>query len=146
MTQQAQQAVPSGYEFNEAQNMTFGVLASRMKFLGILNLALAVLVGLFSILALFASPLTIVVSGPQVAMLVVMGIWMVNASSSFRMIVDSHGQDITHLMTAMDALRKLYNLQFWLTIAVLVLFIVGFLILISMFGVFAAAAMNGEAT
>jgi len=146
MTQQAQQAVPSGYEFNEAQNMTFGVLASRMKFLGILNLALAVLVGLFSILALFASPLTIVVSGPQVAMLVVMGIWMVNASSSFRMIVDSHGQDITHLMTAMDALRKLYNLQFWLTIAVLVLFVVGFLFAISM-GVFASAAMNGgEAT
>ena len=146
MTQQAQQAVPSGYEFNEAQNMTFGVLASRMKFLGILNLALAVLVGLFSVLALFASPLTIVVSGPQVAMLVVMGIWMVNASSSFRMIVDSHGQDITHLMTAMDALRKLYNLQFWLTIAVLVLFVVGFLFAISM-GVFASAAMNGgEAT
>ena len=146
MTQQAQPAAPSGYEFNEAQNMTFGVLASRMKFLGILNLVFAVLIGLFSVYALFNdSPLTIVVAGPQVAMLVVLGLWMMNASSSFRMIVDTRGHDVTHLMTAMDALRKLYNLQFWLTIAVLIVFVIGFLLAISM-GVFAAAAMNGEAT
>lgn len=145
MTQQAQQATQPGYEFTEAQNLTFGVLASRMKFLGILNLVFAVFIGLFAILALFSSPLTIVVSGPQVAMLVVLGLWMMNASSSFRMIVETHGQDISHLMTAMDALRKLYNLQFWLTIAVLIVFVIGFLLAISM-GVFAAAAMNGEAT
>ena len=146
MTQQAQPAAQPGYEFNEAQNMTFGVLASRMKFLGILNLVFAVLIGLFSVYALFNdSPLTIVVAGPQVAMLVVLGLWMMNASSSFRMIVETRGQDITHLMTAMDALRKLYNLQFWLTIAVLIVFVIGFLLAISM-GVFAAAAMNGEAT
>lgn len=145
MTQQAQQAAQPGYEFTEAQNLTFGVLASRMKFLGILNLVFAVFIGLFAILVLFSSPLTIVVSGPQVAMFVVLGLWMMNASSSFRMIVETHGQDITHLMTAMDALRKLYNLQFWLTIAVLIVFVVGFLLAISM-GVFAAATMNGEAT
>ncbi len=143
MTQQAQPPAPSGYEFNEAQNLTFRVLASRMKFLGILNLVFAVCIGLFAVLAAFGSPLTIVVSGPQVALMVVLGLWMMNASSSFRMIIDTKGSDISHLMTAMEALRKLYNLQFWLTIAVLVLFLVGFLIAISM-GVFAAAAMSGE--
>ncbi|MEK7748606.1 MAG: hypothetical protein AAB269_00960, partial [Bacteroidota bacterium] len=95
------------------------------------------------VLALFSSPLTLVVSGPQVALMVVMGLWMMNASSSFRMIINTKGSDINHLMTAMEALRKLYNLQFWLTIAVLALFVVGFLIAISM-GVFAAAAMSGE--
>jgi len=145
MTQQAQQAAQAGYEFTDAQNMTFNVLASRMKFLGVLNMVFAVCIGLFAILALFSSPLTIVVSGPQVAMLVVLGLWMMNASSSFRMIVDTRGQDISHLMTAMEALRKLYNLQFWLTIAVLVVFVIGFILAISM-GVFAAAAMSGEAT
>jgi len=143
MTQQAQPSSPSGYEFSEAQNLTFSVLASRMKFLGILNLVFAVFIGLFAVLALFSSPLTIVVSGPQVALMVVMGLWMMNASSSFRMIIGTKGSDINHLMTAMEALRKLYNLQFWLTIAVLALFVVGFLIAISM-GVFAAAAMSGE--
>jgi hypothetical protein len=143
MTQQAQPPAPSGYEFSEAQNLTFSVLASRMKFLGILNLVFAVFIGLFAVLALFSSPLTLVVSGPQVALMVVMGLWMMNASSSFRMIINTKGSDINHLMTAMEALRKLYNLQFWLTIAVLILFVVGFLIAISM-GVFAAAAMSGE--
>ncbi|MBI3005606.1 MAG: hypothetical protein HYY49_09360 [Ignavibacteriales bacterium] len=139
------QTAATGYEFTDAQNMTFGVLASRMKFLGILNMVFAVCIGLFAILALFSSPLTIVVSGPQVAMFIVLGLWMMNASSSFRMIVETHGQDISHLMTAMESLRKLYNLQFWLTIAVLVVFVIGFLFALSM-GVFAAAAMNGEAT
>ncbi len=144
MSQPAQAS--SGYEFTDAQNMTFSVLASRMKFLGILNMVFAVFIGLFAILALFGSPLTIVVSGPQVAMLVVLGLWMMNASSSFRMIVDTHGQDISHLMTAMEALRKLYNLQFWLTIAVLIVFLIGFLLALSM-GVFAAASsMDVEAT
>lgn len=44
------------------------------------------------------------------------------------MIVETSGNDIAHLNNALESLRKLYNLQFWLLVVMIVLFIVGLIV------------------
>lgn len=44
------------------------------------------------------------------------------------MIVETAGNDMGHLNNALVSLRKLYNLQFWLLVVVIVLFIIGLII------------------
>jgi hypothetical protein len=49
------------------------------------------------------------------------GIWTINAAQSFKLVVETKGRDIPHLMAALTALRKLYTIMFWLLIAALAL-------------------------
>ncbi|MDJ1168164.1 hypothetical protein PMG71_01830 [Roseofilum sp. BLCC_M154] len=48
------------------------------------------------------------------------GIWTYQASTAFKRIVDTQGQDIENLMGALGELRKLYTLQYWVLILTLV--------------------------
>jgi len=109
-----------GYEFSGAQNNVFTSLASAMKFVGIVSTIL----GGLSLTPVLFSPVTLLVNGPQAALLIVIGIWTTRASNSVQAIVDTQGNDIHHLMTAMDGLSKLYRLQRALMILGLVLMLI----------------------
>lgn len=108
------------YEFTPAQNDIIRVLAGKMKFVGIFYIVASCFVGLVGLVALFFSPLIgvfyLVLLTPEL----LIGIWTINAAQSFRLVVDTRGRDISHLMGALMALRKLYTLMFWLLIAALV--------------------------
>jgi hypothetical protein len=52
------------------------------------------------------------------------GIWTLNAGKSFRLVVDTKGHDIPHLMNALNSLRKLYTLMFWILIIGLVFIVI----------------------
>ncbi len=127
MTQPAPQA-QTMYEFSPAQNETIRVLASRMKFVGIFYIVIAVLFGVCGLLALFFLPPVGLVYCLVTVLYLLIGIWTNNASSSFKMIVETKGSDITHLMSALESLRKLYNLQFWLLIVSIVVFVLAIVI------------------
>lgn len=115
------------YEFGPEQNETIRILASRMKFVGIFYIVIGVLMGIAGLVALAMMPLFgavyLLMTIPQV----LIGIWTTRAATSFRMIVESAGSDIQHLSNALDSLRKLYTLQFWILIVVIAFFVLGLL-------------------
>jgi hypothetical protein len=62
------------------------------------------------------------------------GIWTLNAGKSFRLVVETKGHDIPHLMSALNSLRKLYTLMFWILIiglAFMVIAIIAAIVLVS---------------
>jgi hypothetical protein len=123
---------PSGYEFTAQQNLTIDVLAKRMKFIGILNLIFGGFMALGGILILFKTPIQGFVAFAEVAFFVLMGLWNYRGAASFQLIVQTQGKDIAHLMNALEELRKIYNLQYWLMIVMLVLVALGIVALVLM--------------
>jgi len=140
MTQAAQ-----AYEFDAQQDQIISMLASRMKALGIVTIAMGALVGVCTLFVLINAFLPGLFIGGETAVVLLIGIWTYQASKSFRMIVDTKGQDMMHLMSALESLRKLYNLQFWLLIAGIIIFVIA-IILAVVVGAGAFMSMQGQAT
>jgi len=119
--------VPSGgmkpaekqYEFRPNENKIIGQLASKMHFVGLYLLAMGLIVITIGVIVLHGGP---IISG---ALTCVVGLWTQRASVSFRHVVRTEGRDISHLMDALDDLRKLYSFQYWLFILGLVLSVAG---------------------
>ena len=106
-----------GYEFTEEQNRVIGSLASSMGWMS----AILVIVG---ILQLAAGIVQVARGGVALiiqAAVVLVG-WLTHqASKEFREITTSEGNDLGHLMDALEALRKLYRIQVILILAAVVL-------------------------
>lgn len=119
------------FEFTAAQNQTIQLLSNRMKWVGGFEVVSGIVLGIAAITAFargregFALTLTAV-------LLVVTGLYTYSASRGFSKIVQTIGADITHLMEAVTSLKSLYNIQFWLIIAYLI--IIGIVLLITLFG------------
>jgi uncharacterized membrane protein len=116
---------PPGYEFTANQNESIRVLAGRMKFVGVFYIVMGGLFGLVGLAALFFYTLLGIVYLIAIIPQLLIGIWTVNAATSFRQVVDTKGHDIPYLMNALIALRKLYTLQFWLLILTLAFVVLG---------------------
>jgi hypothetical protein len=126
MTQAAQ-----AFEFDAQQDQTIGTLAGRMKALGLVYIVMGVCVGLMAVFALLTQFFAGLIVGAETAVVLFIGIWTFQATKSFRQIVDTKGNDMMHLMNALESLRKLYNLQFWLLIAGLVIFVLAIVIVMA---------------
>jgi len=133
-----------GYEFSGSQNELIGDLAKKMNFVGILMIAGAVISLIAGVITLFAGftgatqggfDLSSIIQG---VLLLLIGIWTRNAAQAFKRVVSTTGTDIENLMGALGELRKLYTLQYWLTIIALV-FLALTLILVLI------AALTGQA-
>jgi hypothetical protein len=109
MTQQV-----SAFEFSDVQNDVISRLSGRMKFVGIFYIVVGAMMGLGTVAMLFVMPPVAVIYGLVTAAEILIGLWTNNAASSFRMITSTQGNDVGYLMNAIESLRKLYNLQFWL--------------------------------
>ena len=118
-----------GYEFSEDQNRHFASLAASMNLVALLFYLLG-LGGLMPLVGHHLAESEMAIS--QLAMLLAqiplclcIGHWTRGAAKSIRQIVDSEGNDIDHLMTAVSNLNRFYGLQKWAIlsgmIAVLVL-------------------------
>ena len=108
-----EQGMSEGYEFTDEENKVFHQLSSSMKFVGGVLVVLGV-IGLFEVLQ---GDYGEVFDG--VVQLVV-GILTIIASKPIQKIVDTEGDDITHLMNAMKVLLKLYNIKKYVYISVMV--------------------------
>lgn len=115
----------SEFEFAAAQNDTIRVLASRMKWVGIFLIVWGILLGL-GVLSdthrVTSTPYRIVqvLSVVPAVILFMFGVFTYAASQSFAKIVTTTGHDMTNLMEALNALKKLYVTHFWFIIACLV--------------------------
>jgi hypothetical protein len=123
------------YEFSNSQNELIGDLARKMNFVGILMIVGAVLSLVLGVMVLFVSStkgrfdLSPIIQG---FFLLLTGLWTRNAAQSFKRVVTTTGADIENMLGALGELRKLYTLQYWLIIIVLiamaVIFIIGLIV------------------
>jgi hypothetical protein len=110
------------YEFKANENKIIGQLASKMHFVGLSLLVMGLLIiGIGVAVVFHAGP---IVSGTLAC---VVGLWTQRASMSFKNVVNTEGRDISHLMDALDDLRKLYSLQYWLLMLGVLLALAGLL-------------------
>jgi ABC-type branched-subunit amino acid transport system permease subunit len=114
------------YEFTGEQSETIKTLAFRMRWVGIFLIAIGVLAGIAGLMSLGEAGIA-VVSIIQAAIYALIGLWTIRAAASFAKIPATEGQDISNLMNALGSLRSLYNFQFWLIIAGLVVLVLSLL-------------------
>lgn len=107
-------AAHTAYEFTAEQNATIHSLSQKMKLLGVFYMIVAGIVGLWGFVSLIHSFTNAVMLFGEAAFFAFIGWWTHRGASSFQMIVETQENDISHLMKALDELRKIYNLQVWL--------------------------------
>ncbi|HAO13923.1 MAG TPA: hypothetical protein DCQ51_22880 [Planktothrix sp. UBA8407] len=129
------------YEFNESQNQLILDLSKKMLFVSYFLIAGGILGALGGVIMLLKGMLLQGGFGELVqgVILLITGIWTINAAKAFQLIVDTQGNDIENLMGALGQLRKLYTLQYWLFL-IAVIFMAIALILTIIFGIAAGGS------
>lgn len=115
------------FEFNDSHNLVFDGVSRWMKIAGIIEIVLGVIYLIPAILnlAVLNTP-PVVIAALHIFVVVLMGIWTIKASGSVRAIVHTEGDDVRHLMEAMDKVKKLFFLQGAVFGILIVLNVVGF--------------------
>jgi hypothetical protein len=129
------------YEFNESQNQLILDLSKKMLFVSYFLIAGGILGALGGVIMLLKGMLLQGGFGELVqgVILLITGIWTINAAKAFQLIVDTQGNDIENLMGALGQLRKLYTLQYWLFL-IAVIFMAIALILTIVFSIAAGGS------
>jgi hypothetical protein len=121
------------YEFTAEQNSIMKSLARSMKYTGLLFIFFGIIVGVFCALTITRDPAYGLAFLFQTLLLATIGVWTNFASYAFRLIAETAGSDMDHLMDALHNMRRLYWLQtLWLAIAICLTLAV--LILSAIFG------------
>jgi len=116
------------YEFTREQNEVIASLASNMKIVGVVSVIAGGLLILAGLVLLARGGVSALIQG---VLALIIGGFTVQAAGAFRLIVNSQGDDIGHLMTALGALRSLYRLQVFLLCIALCIAALGLLILLA---------------
>jgi hypothetical protein len=142
----------TGYEFKPQENELIGGLAGKMSFVGLFQVVIGVLYLLSAVLALtfifqdklpadvlskipddvkgrvpnpqFLWGIVIQLAAAGLIMLMV-GVWTRSAAASFQNIVATTGRDVSHLMTALGSLYKMYTLIYTLIVVMLLTSLIG---------------------
>ena len=115
------------FEFNDSHNMVFDSLARWMKIVGIIEIALGVVYAVPAVAALIVlNTPVVVIAALHIVIVAAMGLWTIKAGGHVRAIVHTEGDDVRHLMEAMDQLKKLFLLQGAVFVIMIVLAVAGF--------------------
>lgn len=116
------------YEFTEEQNKVIKRLTANMFFVGIFVLLLGGFAGIWDIYYWFCQDMKPII-GIFVAVVafvtIMMGIYTLSSSRSFRMVFKTEGNDIDHLMTAIDKLATWFGILTFVIIVALAIVILG---------------------
>jgi len=126
------------YEFNDTENAIIDRAASRAKLWGIISTVLGGLQCFTSCLAVVNPVLAIALPAGIVA--VVVGITFMGVGNSLKQVVQTQGNDLMHMMQALDKMGSAFMVQIVCAIVGFALMAIGFFILI--FVVLAAAAAS----
>jgi len=116
------------YEFTEEQNKVIKRLTANMFFVGIFVLLLGVFAGILDIYYWFSPDKQFVVK-IFVAVIcfvtIMMGVFTLTSSKSFRKVFTSEGNDVDHLMKAIDKLATWFGILTFVIIVALAIVILG---------------------
>lgn len=133
---------PAPYEFGPADSHMIGDLAGKMQFVGLFTILFAIVVlgsGLGALAYRRGEGITdpgILVAAVQGLFFLALGFWTRRAGSQFRMVDETRGHDVEHLMLALRNLHKLYAVQYWLC-----LLAITFVVVVIVFSVMASKAL-----
>jgi hypothetical protein len=118
------------YEFNDTENATVNKLASRMMTAGIMQI-------IFGVLTLFGNFFLGITNGllgvaGSIAMIII-GALFASAASSFKQITKTQGNDMGHLMQAMNKLATASLVQIIGYIVAAALFVIGVIVAVVIF-------------
>jgi len=108
------------YEFSEPENRILRDLGSKMAFVGLFMVGIGLC---FAVMAIqrWSRSQEMEVGFLFLAMLLtVFGVWTHRAGRDFRLVVDSEGHDVAHLMSALSSLLNCYRLIYALCLVGLV--------------------------
>jgi hypothetical protein len=108
MTEQAPGPRPE-YEFDMTENEVIDGLSRSMSFVGIIMMVFGGLIVIAGVVNL-PRAVALLEIGQGVVMILI-GAWLASAARSFRDMVRTEGNDITHLMAALRKLRSVYFTQ-----------------------------------
>ena len=126
------------YEFNETENAIIDRAASRAKLWGIISTVLGGLQCFMSCFAI-ASPM-LATNLPTGIVAIVVGITFMGVGNSLKQVVQTQGNDLMHMMQALDKMGSAFMVQIVCAIVGFALMAIGFFVLI--FVVLAAAAAS----
>jgi hypothetical protein len=104
------------FEFSQSQNRVIGDLASGLRIVGMLLFVFGVMTAVVLVTQLSGVGMDWRFRGPALVMAATaliylsLGWWFQKSSVSFNAVATTQGQDVTHLMTALDDLRKSFSL------------------------------------
>ncbi len=104
------------YEFTNEQESTIGDLADKMRFVGAFLFAFAGLGVLQVVNVAIRTRFFDWFTAINTLVYGLIGYWTLRASGGFTEVVETTGWDVSHLMDALESMRKMYALLFWLLI------------------------------
>lgn len=115
------------FEFSDSHNLVFDGVARWMKIVGIIEIVLGVIYAIPAVLnlAVLNTP-PVVIAALHIVVVGLMGAWTIKAGGSVRAIVTTEGDDVRHLMEAMEKLKKLFFLQGLVFLILIALTVVSF--------------------
>ncbi len=111
----------AGYEFTPAQDQVMADLAKKMSLVGKVLLVFGVIGVIAGLLLITSGGVGALIQG---TLNIFIGLWTARASRSFSAIVETKGNDIHHLMNAMENLSKRYGLEYYIIIIALILLVI----------------------
>ena len=126
------------YEFNDTENAIIDKAASRAKLWGIISTVLGGLQCFMSCFAI-ASPM-LATNLPTGIVAIVVGITFMGVGNSLKQVVQTQGNDLAHMMQALDKMGSAFMVQIVCAIVGFALMAIGMFVLI--FVVLAAAAAS----
>jgi len=120
----------SNYEFNTSQNESIKKLISQMMFVSIFLIVLGALFagfGIYHLVSPEGSIIKFIINIVMAVVLVVMGVVTINSASSFKLVVNTEGNDIENLMNALDKLTTWFSILTMMILISIVVFVLGFL-------------------
>ena len=106
------------WEFSPVQSVLIARLAARMRFVGAALVVLAVLLALWSVLGPRHGDMLALQLG---LILGLTGLWSARAGAARARLTRTAGADIALLMRALGEMQKLYELQYWVFVALALL-------------------------
>jgi hypothetical protein len=125
------------YEFNEYENSIIDKTASRAKLWGIISTTIGAL-QIVGSCGMFASP-TLATYLPAGIVAIVVGITFIGAGNSLKAVVTTQGNDLMHLMQAMQKMSTAFIIEIICAIVGFVLAVIGILLVMFVFVAVAAS-------
>jgi len=125
------------YEFNEYENSIIEKTADRAKLWGIISTTIGALQVLGSC-GMFASP-SLATYLPAGIVAIVVGVTFIGAGNSLKAVVTTQGNDLMHLMQAMQKMSSAFIIEIVCAIVGFVLAVIGILLVMFVFVAVAAS-------
>ena len=97
-----------GYEFTQQENLVIGTTARYAKWWGRVSLVIGVIITLFALRSFTQGGVAALLQGVAP---VIVGVFFIKAGKALQLVVDTEGDDISHMMTAVQSLGSAFLVQ-----------------------------------